>query len=125
MLLLIKNNAGHFTAEDILIRLRENFPTASLATVYRNLDIFTREGKIRRVAIVDYPKFYESNLNPHDHAICLHCGRVSDITIPGLKQLTADSVQGEIVSLDLNVTYICRECSEEANRGKNHENGWT
>jgi Fe2+ or Zn2+ uptake regulation protein len=123
MLSLIKNNEGHFVAEDILIRLRENFPTVSLATVYRNLDKFTREEKIRRVAIVGCPGFYEGNLNPHDHAVCLRCGRVADITIPGLKQLAADSIQGEIVSLDLNVNYICRKCLEEANGEKNHENG--
>jgi Fe2+ or Zn2+ uptake regulation protein len=123
MLSLLQNSKGHFTAEQILAKLREDYPTASLATVYRTLDIFTREGKIRRVSFADSPKFYESNMIPHDHAVCLHCGRVSDLTVPGLAKLVAENIQGEVVSLDLNVNCICADCSSRANEVKPYGKG--
>jgi Fe2+ or Zn2+ uptake regulation protein len=107
---LLRNNRGHFTAEQILIELRREHPTASLATVYRTLDIFTREGKIRRVLVPDGSGCYEGNLAPHDHAVCVHCGRITDFTVPGLAKLTASNIDGELVSLDLIVKYVCSAC---------------
>ncbi|MDR0840087.1 MAG: transcriptional repressor [Christensenellaceae bacterium] len=111
MLAILKENRGHFTAGQILTLLRKTFPTASLATVYRNLDIFTREGKIRRVALADSPKYYEMNLAPHGHAVCLHCGQVVDLMAPEeLSGLIAGSLQGKLLSTDLTVHYICKRC---------------
>jgi Fe2+ or Zn2+ uptake regulation protein len=115
LLALLQNSNRHFTAEQILAALRENHPTVSLATVYRTLDIFTRQGKIRRVSIADSPKFYEGNMNPHGHAVCLHCGQVRDLTVPGLSELMSESVRGEIVSLDLTVNFVCQDCLEQKN----------
>jgi Fe2+ or Zn2+ uptake regulation protein len=112
MLAILRENPGHFTAEQLLAMLRRTHHRASPATVYRNLDIFTREGKIRRVALADSPKFFEGNLTPHDHAVCLHCGQVTDlIALKGLSELVAGNIQGELISTDLTVNYICNDCA--------------
>jgi Fur family ferric uptake transcriptional regulator/Fur family peroxide stress response transcriptional regulator len=110
---LLKNTAGHFTAEQILRELRAADLSVSLATVYRTLGIFTAEGKIRRVSVSGGPKYYEGNILPHEHAVCLDCGKVSDLTLPGLADLVAAKLQGEIISTDLTVSYICRDCAEQ------------
>jgi Fe2+ or Zn2+ uptake regulation protein len=110
MLSLLKNRPGHFTAESVLAELRKERPSASLATVYRNLDIFTREGQIRKVPIPDGYSVYEGNLIPHEHAVCVRCGKVSDLTVPNFSRLIAENVKGEIIGVDLSVRYICEEC---------------
>jgi Fe2+ or Zn2+ uptake regulation protein len=112
MLALLKGRKGHFTAERVLVSMRESFPTVCLATVYRNLDIFTREGKVRRISNPGGARYYEGNLTPHDHAVCLRCGKVSDVTVPGLRELVASNLNGEIVSVDMTVNFLCRECAE-------------
>jgi Fe2+ or Zn2+ uptake regulation protein len=114
MLSLLKSRGGHFTAERLLAALRENFPGVCLATVYRNLDIFTRGGKIRRVSIPNGASYYEGNIAPHDHAVCVRCGKVLDITVPGLREFIASNLDGEIASVDMTVNFVCRECSEAA-----------
>ena len=114
MLSLLKDGAGHFTAESVLAELRKEHPSASLATVYRNLDIFTREGRIRKVAIADRYSVYEGNLVPHEHAVCAKCGKVSDFAIPNFSELIAENVNGEIIRVDLSVKYICEECKNTA-----------
>jgi Fur family ferric uptake transcriptional regulator/Fur family peroxide stress response transcriptional regulator len=110
MLSLLQNRVGHFTAESVLAELRKEHPSASLATVYRNLDIFTREGRIRKVVIPERNSVYEGNLIPHEHAVCAQCGKVSDFTIPNFAELIAENVNGEIIRVDLSVKYICEEC---------------
>jgi Fe2+ or Zn2+ uptake regulation protein len=118
MLELLKSRREHFTAERVLVSMRKNFPTVCLATVYRNLDIFTREGKARRVSIPGGASYYEGNIAPHDHAVCLHCGKVSDVIVPGLRELIASNLNGEIVSVDMTVNFLCRECAEKISKGK-------
>jgi Fe2+ or Zn2+ uptake regulation protein len=113
MLELLKSRKGHFTAELVLVSMRENFPTICLATVYRSLDIFTREGKVRRISNPGGARYYEGNLAPHDHAVCLRCGKVSDITVPGLREVIASNLNGKIVSVDMTVNFLCRGCAEE------------
>jgi Fur family ferric uptake transcriptional regulator/Fur family peroxide stress response transcriptional regulator len=110
MLSLLKGRSGHFTAESVLTELRKEHPSASLATVYRNLDIFTRERRIRKVPIPEGQSVYEGNMIPHEHAVCAKCGKVSDFTIPRFSELIAENVNGEIVSIDVSVKHICGEC---------------
>ncbi|MDR3149224.1 MAG: transcriptional repressor [Oscillospiraceae bacterium] len=111
---LIKGSRGHFTAEDVLAGLRSEYPTVSIATVYRNLDIFTREGQIKKITVADSKSIYDGNLLPHEHTICVKCGKISDFPAPNLIDIIADSIAGEVVSFDLIVQNICAECQPAA-----------
>jgi Fe2+ or Zn2+ uptake regulation protein len=114
MLSLIKGSRRHFTAEDVLAGLRSEYPTVSIATVYRNLDIFTRKGQIKKITIADGKSICEGNLLPHEHTICVKCGKISDFSVPNLTDIIAYSVAGEVVSFDLIVQNICAECQAAA-----------
>jgi Fe2+ or Zn2+ uptake regulation protein len=119
ILSLMKDRRGHFTAEELLAELRKTHPSASLATVYRNLDIFTGEGAIRKIPIADGKNVYEGNVAPHEHAVCARCGRISDFTIPGLRPLAERYYGGEIIGLDLIVKCICEQCRAETRQDRN------
>ena len=110
MLSLLKERQGHFTAESVLAELRKEHSSASLATVYRNLDIFTRGEQIRKVPIPDGQSVYEGNLIPHEYAVCAICGKVSDFTVPNFSEMIAENVNGKIISIDVSVKYICEGC---------------
>ena len=41
----------HPTADEIYLYLKKDYPKLSLATVYRNLNQFVTDGRIRRVSV--------------------------------------------------------------------------
>jgi Fur family peroxide stress response transcriptional regulator len=77
----------HPSAAWIHEQLRPEFPSLSLATVYRNLEILSETGQIDPVSVPGGPARYDGNLGPHQHFICDACGRIDDLdlrTPPGM-----------------------------------------
>ncbi len=72
----------HSTADEVYRRVQQKLPAISLATVYRNLDLLTRRGLIRRLGNHGCRRRYEADLEPHGHFWCLDCGTVEDIPFP-------------------------------------------
>jgi Fur family ferric uptake transcriptional regulator len=70
---------GHPTAEEIHAAVRAALPRISLGTVYRNLEIFVQEGRLRRIAVYGGPARFDCNASPHGHIQCVRCGRVRDV----------------------------------------------
>ncbi len=64
----------HVPAEDIHRRLRRGGRSIGLATVYRALEAFVREGLVEPVYVGDGRIRYGLAANHHDHLICLGCG---------------------------------------------------
>ena len=76
---LLKNTEGHLTAEEIYELIKERNPDIGLSTVYRTLRLLTDIGLVRKLNLDDKPIHYELTLSPHNHLICLRCGRIIDI----------------------------------------------
>src|SRR3989344_7934200 len=59
-----------------------------LVTIYRNLDLFYKEGIIDRLELQEGKFRYEiKHKTDHHHLVCQKCGRIEDISdcnIPGL-----------------------------------------
>ncbi len=64
----------HLTAEQIHRRVRRSPHPIGLATVYRALETFVREGLVEPVHIGDGRVRYGLVANHHDHLVCLSCG---------------------------------------------------
>ncbi len=71
----------HPTADWIYRSLRENDPTISLGTVYRNLDILCKLGLITPVGLGGGPEAFDCNPSLHYHLICTQCGSIEDIPL--------------------------------------------
>lgn len=69
----------HPTAEEVCHKLREDGSTVGRATVFRNLSVLSEEGKFVRLFFADQPTRYDTNPAPHDHFVCLRCGKIIDI----------------------------------------------
>ena len=66
----------HPTAEMVFAALRPENPSLSLGTVYRNLNLLAREG---RLAQLPFPvERYDGEQRPHTHFCCRSCGQVMD-----------------------------------------------
>ena len=101
------------TAEQVYDKLREIYPTVSLATVYNNLNKLCRANLIRRVSVEGFADRYDRVVR-HDHLVCQRCGRLSDITLEDLTPTLRGQLCENFLGYDLRVFYICPECCKES-----------
>jgi len=64
----------HITAEELHRRVRRGVRPIGLATVYRALETFVREGLAEPVHVGDGKVRYGPTAKHHDHLVCLNCG---------------------------------------------------
>ncbi len=74
----LKGVRTHPTAEMIYAAVKKEIPTISLATVYRNLNQLSREGKVLKLEINGEFRF-DGDICNHQHFVCTDCGRIIDI----------------------------------------------
>ena len=110
---IIDNSSEHLTAEQIHQALRADGNRMALATVYNNLAQLYTEGNVRKVCVEGYPDRYDKTTR-HDHLVCRVCGRLSDIHFKDLTELLQSQTDEELLSYDLQVSYICPECRRTA-----------
>lgn len=78
---VLKQNHGTLSAADIHAQL----PDIDLVTIYRNLELFTREKLIKQFHLGDGEARYEYQNEPHHHAVCTKCERVVHFVAPDEK----------------------------------------
>jgi len=69
----------HKTADEVYDEVRKVIPNISLGTVYRNLEMLSTAGEIRRIELAGMQRRYDGNMAPHDHIRCERCGRIDDV----------------------------------------------
>lgn len=107
----INASTDHPTAEQVYLRLQEQGMKVSMATVYNNLASLYANGLIRKVAVAGFPDRYD-NITRHDHLVCKECGKLADVVLEDFTQAIQHDAGVQILSYDLNITYICPECLE-------------
>ena len=78
ILKIVRGTDTHPTAEWIFSQTRQEMPTISLGTVYRNLNQLVAAGRLQAVQDGRQTRF-DANLSSHDHFRCLRCGALLDI----------------------------------------------
>jgi Fe2+ or Zn2+ uptake regulation protein len=79
ILAALEHDQNHPTAEQLFERLRQDYPSLSLSTVYQTLDAFLRAGLCRRVTGAGERLRVDGTPQDHDHAVCRDCGAIFDI----------------------------------------------
>ena len=108
MILSIIDKHGHLTIEQIKSLLEDQ--NVSIATIYRNLNILTQEGKIKRVAS-DNLTLYETIKEKHYHFECEICKQVYDID-PKLIKIKSDKTITGVNNVGLFLYGICDNCKK-------------
>lgn len=69
----------HLSADDVLLRVNEQFARVSKATVYNTLGLFARRGLVREVIVDRSRVFYDTNTKPHHHFYNVDTGALTDV----------------------------------------------
>jgi len=82
--LLLLPKPCHMSADQILNSLRDTGNQISKATVYNTLNLFSRQGIVREVAIDPAHLVYDSTTHRHHHFFNTDTGELIDIDSPDL-----------------------------------------
>ena len=114
---IIAKSTGHPSVEDIYDQIKKDFPTMSLATVYRNIVLIKSLGEVLELGFPDGSNRYDGNKPyPHPHAICIKCKKIVDPDLDSLddmKKEVAAETHFKILNHRLDFFGICSNCMAE------------
>ena len=104
---------SHATADEVYAEVAATHPNISKATVYRNLNLLSDMGMIRKLEIPGGADRFDHICKEHCHVKCEKCGRVFDIEIPyidGLENRVENRNGFELTGYDILFRGICPGC---------------
>jgi len=108
---------GHPSAEMIFDQVRMDFPTTSLATVYKTVTLLKNLNEVLELGFPEGSNRYDGNKPyPHPHLICIKCKKIVDPDVTSLDELTQALAQDtgfKIVNHRLDFFGICPECMKQ------------
>ena len=111
----------HATADEIYNEIAKQHPTISRATVYRNLNLLSEMGEIRRLEIPGSADRFDHISSNHCHVKCEVCGRVFDVDmdfVSGLESGIRDAHGFDFTGYDIIFHGVCPECKEQKESGR-------
>ena len=102
---------SHPDADAIHKSLRGAYPTLSLGTVYKTLEMLVGLGLVREVGAPGSRKRFDANRHPHHHLWCTRCHRLRDVELDGAAAV--DLPKGlDFTVTDVTVQFngICSDC---------------
>ena len=69
----------HPNPESIYEEVRQEIPSISLSTIYKNIRTFLDAGLLREVSTPLQTMRLDANLDPHHHLVCRGCGTILDL----------------------------------------------
>lgn len=109
----LQGNKAHPTADEVYASIRQQYPNISLGTVYRNLNLLSESGEIKKISYLAGPDHFDYDTSDHYHFVCRSCGRIYDMplsTLEAVEQAVSAGAPGEVESHDLVFYGVCNEC---------------
>lgn len=107
----------HPSVEQVYTQVKADFPTTSLATVYKTVNLLKDLGEILEISIGDGRNRYDGNKPyPHPHLICTRCNSIIDPQVNLLGQLTeevAEATGYRITSHQVELFGVCPACQKQ------------
>ena len=111
---VLSASKGHPSVENIYEQVKNEFPTTSVATVYKNVSTLKELGEILELSFGTESSRYDGNKpNPHPHLICIECKKIIDPDLDSLKDMSKELIKEtgfRITSHRLDFFGVCPEC---------------
>jgi Fur family ferric uptake transcriptional regulator len=103
----------HPSADEIYEMVRKRLPRISLGTIYRNLEILSENGDIRRLDTGCHLKRFDGRAEDHYHIRCLRCDRLVDAFVDlgaDIDRPVKEASDFLILGHKLEFVGICPQC---------------
>lgn len=109
------SRCDHPTAEQIYFKLKDQYPSLSLATVYRNLKQLEEHNIVLRIPCLEADRF-DGKTKQHYHMTCLNCAQIVDLEIENDEQIDTmpKAFGGKITGHSLMYYGYCEKCIKKA-----------
>jgi Fur family peroxide stress response transcriptional regulator len=105
---------GHPTVERIYETVRAEFPTTSIATIYKTVNLLKQLNEVLELGFPDGSNRYDgSKPYPHPHVICTKCKKIIDPDLGSLKDLEKEVIKKtgfQILNHRVDFFGTCRDC---------------
>lgn len=116
ILKILLDSCDHPSVEEVYEQVRINFPTTSLATVYKTVNLLKEIGEILEIGFADGSNRYDGNKPySHPHLICTNCKKIVDPQVSQLEEISAGLAAASgyrIESHQIDFFGICPACQK-------------
>jgi Fur family transcriptional regulator, peroxide stress response regulator len=117
VLKILAGNNGHPSVEDIYAKVKKDFPTTSLATVYKTVTLLKELNEVLELGFPEGGNRYDGTRPyPHPHLICMKCHTILDPDVESLDGMTKElalETGFQIITHRLDFFGICPDCQKK------------
>jgi len=113
---IVRESCNPPTAEQVFETARRRDAHISRGTVYRNLNLLSELGELKRLSMPVGPDHFDFQSYDHYHFCCRICGMVTDAKLPYREEFNAtpDALAGYKVEWHrLVLVGLCPECQKK------------
>lgn len=110
----VKELQFHATADEVYDTIVKKHSDISRGTVYRNLNLLSDIGEIRKLEMPSGADRFDHICHEHYHTRCIKCGRVFDVEMDFIADLETnikDTHGFKFIGHDIIFKGICPECN--------------
>ncbi len=111
----LRKVTSHPTASEVYDMVRKRLPRIGLGTVYRNLELLSDCGIIKKLEVGGEQKRFDGEPAPHYHIRCVTCGKVADVDIELLSEVESAAAKTsgfDVLSHHIQFSGICSGCKK-------------
>jgi len=117
ILKVLVGSTEHPTVERIHEQVKSDFPTTSLATVYKTVTLLKELNEVLELGFPEGSNRYDGNKPyPHPHVICIKCKKIVDPDLSALADMTSElrkETGFKIINHRLDFFGICPSCQKK------------
>lgn len=107
----------HPNAETLFTMLQPKYPTMSLATVYKTIEVLAKMGIVKVINTGEDYFRYDADISDHAHIKCTLCNKVKDIYASNTLKLISDVEKNTGYNINSQQIYffgMCPECQKKS-----------
>ncbi len=117
VLTILADREEHPSVEEIYKKVSSQFPTTSLATVYKTVSLLKELNEVLELGFTDGSNRYDGNKPyPHPHVICTKCKKIMDPEFVHLGEISEEMSMKtgyKIFSHRLDFFGLCPKCNKK------------
>lgn len=117
VLRVLAEGGEHPSVEAIHERVKQDFPTTSLATIYKIVTLLKDLGQVLELGFAQWGSRYDGiKPYPHPHVICVRCGAIADPEFGDMERMAKEMAQMSgyrITHHRLDFFGLCPRCQKK------------